>query len=75
MSSHILDEVRTAQPKALRVFGKKAEVVGVGITEIDGGYGLKVNLREAPRPGVDLPESVDGVPVLVEVVGAIEILG
>jgi hypothetical protein len=66
-----LDEVRTVKSKALRLFGQKAEVVGVGITEIAGGYGLKINLREAPEPGIDLPESVDGVPVLVEVVGAI----
>ena len=66
-----IEEARTVKPKALRVFGKKADVVGVGITEIDGGYGLKINLREAPLPGIDLPESVDGVPVLVEVTGAI----
>lgn len=72
MNAHTLEDARTAKPKALRVFGKKAAVVGVGITEIDGGYGLKVNLREAPRPGVNLPETLDGIPVRVEVVGVLE---
>jgi hypothetical protein len=52
------------------VFERLAPVVGVGVTRIDGGYGVKVNLR-APPPEGQIPESVDGVPVRVEVVGAI----
>ena len=71
MNTHTIEDARTAKPKALRVFGKKATVVGVGITEIDGGYGLKVNLREPPQPGVTLPETLDGVPVRVEIVGTL----
>lgn len=71
MNTHTLEDARTTKPKALRVFGEKASVMGVGITEIDGGYGLKVNLREHPRPGVELPETVDGIPVRVEIVGVL----
>lgn len=71
MNSHTLEDARTLKPKALEVFGENAAVVGVGITEIDGGYGLKVNLREAPQPGVELPETLDGIPVRVEIVGPI----
>lgn len=52
-------------------FSRLAKVVGVGITQIDGGYGIKVNLGQPPPPGVRLPEAVDGVPVHVEVVGTI----
>lgn len=66
-----LEDARTLKPKALQVFGKKATVVGVGITEIDGGYGLKVNLSEPPRPGVELPDTLDGIPVRVEIVGTL----
>jgi hypothetical protein len=51
-----IDEARAAKARALKIFG---------------GYGLKINLREAPRPGVALPTAVEGVPVRVEVVGAI----
>jgi hypothetical protein len=46
-------------------------VAGVGVTRVDGGYGVKVNLQEQPPPGLTLPEDVDGVPVRVEVVGTI----
>jgi hypothetical protein len=69
MNLPTLDQARIAKAKAMKVFAKKATVVGVGITQIDGGYGIKVNLREAPRPGADLPDDLDGVPVRVEVVG------
>jgi hypothetical protein len=71
MNCSTLDDARGAKAKALRLFGDQAEVVGVGITEIDGGYGVKVNLRETPRRGISLPKSVDGVPVRVEIVGTI----
>jgi hypothetical protein len=69
MNTRSLEDARTVKPKALQVFGKKAAVVGVGITEIEGGYGLKVNLSEPPGPGVELPDTLDGIPVRVEVVG------
>ncbi|HEX8199601.1 MAG TPA: hypothetical protein VF590_03880 [Isosphaeraceae bacterium] len=69
MSGCTLDEARAAKARALEVFGRAARVVGVGITRIAGGYGLKVNLGEPPAPGADLPDTVAGVPVRVEVVG------
>jgi hypothetical protein len=71
MNDKTLDEARSAKPKALAEFEKKAKVVGVGITRIGEGYGLKVNLQDHPKPGDDLPETVEGVPVRVEVVGTI----
>jgi hypothetical protein len=71
MNTYTLEDARTVKPKALKVFGKKADVVGVGITEIDGGYGLKINLRELPGPEADLPETLDGIPVRIEVVGSL----
>jgi hypothetical protein len=71
MNTRTLEDVRSVKPKALRVFGERAAVVGVGITEVDGGYGLKINLREPPQPGVDLPETLDGIPVRIEIVGTL----
>jgi hypothetical protein len=35
------------------------------------GYGVKVNLREEPGRDVQLPDAVAGVPVRIEVVGAL----
>lgn len=66
---HTLDEARAAKPRAWTVFEGLAAVVGVGITKVGDGYGLKVNLRESPPAGTRLPAEVDGVPVRVEVVG------
>jgi hypothetical protein len=71
MNSTSLDEARAAKACAYEVFRRKAAVVGVGITHIDGGYGLKVNLESSPSPGANLPETIEGVPVRIEVVGKI----
>ena len=71
MSTTTLDQARSAKTKAAKVFCRKGNVVGIGITQIGGGYGVKVNIREAPEAGVDWPDSVEGVPVQVEVVGRI----
>ena len=69
MKPRTLDEARAAKSEAASVFGSLASVVGVGITRVGEGYGLKINLREQAKR--ELPTEVAGVPVQVEVVGAI----
>jgi hypothetical protein len=70
MKTCTLDEARAAKAEAANAFGLLASVVGVGITRVGEGYGLKINLRqEAKSP---LPTEVAGVPVHVEVVGPIQ---
>lgn len=66
-----LEKARAAKKKALSIFSDLAEVNGVGITRVGHGYGLKVNLAGSPPAEVRLPEEVEGVPVVVEVVGRI----
>ena len=66
-----IEAVRGAKARALETFGKLGKVVGVGITRIGNGFGLKVNLQSAPKTGTPLPAEIDGVPVSVEVVGPI----
>jgi hypothetical protein len=64
-----LEQARAAKARAEEVF-RGLPVVGIGITRIDNGYGLKVNLsREADQK---VPAEVDGVPVRHEVVGVIQ---
>lgn len=65
------DDARAQKTRAAAVFGLVGEVVGVGITRVNSGYGLKVNLREEPAAGVEVPQDVNGVPVRVEVSGPI----
>ena len=71
MSAPTVDQARAAKKRAMDVFKRLAPVVGIGITRIDGGYGVKVNLRDRPKAKVALPQTIDGVPVRVEVVGTI----
>ena len=66
-----IDEARAAKARALEIFRRLGAVASVGITRVDDGYGLKVNLREPLRSGVSPPTTVEGVPVHVEVVGSI----
>jgi hypothetical protein len=64
-----LEAARSAKEEAKRQFADKADVVGVGLTKARGGYAVKVNLRK--KPAKPVPETVQGVPVVVEVVGTI----
>ena len=64
-----LEQARAAKSKAAALLAA-LPVVGVGITRVGDGYGLKVNLSESVAADA-LPEHVDGVPVKTEVVGEI----
>lgn len=66
-----LEAARAAKQKALTALEGRAEINGVGITRVGTGYGIKVNLSVAPPASSPLPQEVDGVPVVVEVVGRI----
>jgi hypothetical protein len=66
-----IEQARDVKREAVELFSRLATVAGVGITKLQGGYGIKVNLREEPTPGTLLPETIRGVPVKVEVVGRI----
>jgi len=64
-----LEQARDAKSKAATILAA-LPVVGVGITRIGDGYGLKVNLSESVAPDA-MPDQVDGVPIKMEVVGEI----
>ena len=65
-----LEAARSAKDEAKRQLADKADVVGVGLTKAKkGGYAVKVNLRSAPAE--PMPDNVQGVPLVVEVVGTI----
>ncbi|QJW99607.1 hypothetical protein [Frigoriglobus tundricola] len=69
LNTHTLEEARAAKSRAQEVFEALVKVVGVGITRVENGYGLKVNLLTPPPADAILPTEVDGVPVRLEVVG------
>jgi hypothetical protein len=67
-----IEQARAAKLQAVELFGHMPSLTGVGITRIGDGYGLKVNLVEAPAEENLLPTNIDGVPVRIEVVGTIK---
>jgi hypothetical protein len=71
MSTIGLDEARAAKERAKSLFARRASVVGIGLTRVGDGYGVKVNLEDATAPDAGFPETIDGVPVGIEVVGMI----
>lgn len=66
-----LEQARAAKPHAVEVFRRFGDLAGVGITRVRGGYGLKVNLARAGTGNQALPSQIDGVPVVVEIVGTV----
>ncbi len=64
-----LARARAAKKKAAPVFGRFARVCGIGLTHRKGVYAVKVNLETEPDDDAELPEEIDGVPVVVQVMG------
>jgi hypothetical protein len=64
-----LDQARAARLVAVRRLRKLDNLTAIGITKVDGGYAIKVNLSEPLQPGLALPSQIDGVPLRIEVTG------
>jgi hypothetical protein len=62
---------RAARSTAQARLAGMAEVNGIGITRVGSGFGVKVNLSAQPEHATGLPEEIDGVPVVIELVGQI----
>ncbi len=71
MKDTTLDEARAAKADAHKVFETFAPVVGVGVTQVGTSYAVKINLSHAPKSGTEMPSEINGVSVVVEVVGRI----
>jgi hypothetical protein len=66
-----LDAARAAKEKIRELLIGFDEVRGLGLTSVGSRYAVKVNLSEQPE-NLSLPDDVDGVPVVIDVVGAIK---
>ena len=62
---------RAAKEKVKEIVAAIAAVNGIGITKVAGKYAVKVNLARETKETAAIPREVDGVPVVVEVVGRI----
>lgn len=71
MTAPSLDRARAAKAQLAEALKGLPEVRGIGIAMLDkGGFGVKVNVSSMPA-GCTIPSEVDGVAVIVEIVGAI----
>jgi hypothetical protein len=68
-----LHQARAAKEKLRRMLREVPEIRGIGIAPSGDGYVVKVNLASQPDD-LDVPSSIDDVPVVVVVVGRIEAL-
>ena len=66
-----LERARAAKRRLRELLPRGLPVNGIGITQVGEDYAVKLNLAAAPAGDLDLPHTVDGVRVVVEVVGAI----
>lgn len=69
MTAPNLEQAHEARRKLREHLAGIEGIQGIGIVALAEGYGIKVNVRdERPR---DVPAAIDGVPIRIEVVGAI----
>ena len=66
-----LEAARAVKEKASRIMARFGHVCGVGITRREGVYAVQVNLEDEPTHREQIPEQIDGVPVVVRTVGKI----
>jgi hypothetical protein len=70
--AHIsLDRARAAKKVAQARLEAEGSSAAVGITRVDGEYAVKVNITVGHDTDSSVPTQIDGVPVQVEVTGAV----
>lgn len=70
MESAFSTGAQAAKEKAKKLFLGAA----VGLTKLGDQEMIKVNLPEPLAPGADMPDSIDGIPIKLEVVGKVRAL-
>jgi hypothetical protein len=64
-----LERARAAKQMLRERLADLSELRGIGIAVLDGGYGVKVNLL--CQTETLIPAEINGVPIVIEVVGRI----
>jgi hypothetical protein len=66
-----LEKARHAKQKALEMYGDWKAVRGIGISSSNGVYNIKINLESEHTGGKKIQDFIDGVPVVVKLIGEI----
>ncbi len=66
-----LERARVAKRKAIDLYALLDNVNGIGISRRDGQYAVKINLLAPPAEDQRFLTTIEGVPVVLSVVGKI----
>jgi hypothetical protein len=75
MADSTIGDARRVKEKVAGIARAAGPIAGVGLTKVGNSYAVKVNLPKSRGIADQLPDSVDGVPVVYEVVGRITARG
>lgn len=67
-----LEKARAAKQKAKSVFSHLEQISGIGLTRQSGRYAVKVLLSAAVEDASEYPNSIDGVPIVFQVIGKVK---
>ena len=73
MNGATLEQAQAAKVKLAAALVGRPELRRIGIAVLDCGYGVKVNFTPLPADFA-VPSDVDGVPVIINIVGTIRAL-
>lgn len=71
MQDEKLDAAREAKEKAKTIFSRHGTVNGIGLTRMGERYAVKVNFESEPHDQASMPKEIEGVPVVVQVIGTL----
>lgn len=66
-----LAEARHAKEKAKEIFSRFGSINGIGLARQGDCYAVKVNFEAEPRDKAHMPREIEGVPVIVRVIGSL----
>lgn len=64
-----LEAARQVKARAKEIFSQFGSVNGIGLTRLGDGYAVKVNFESEPLDRANLPHDIEGVPVVIQVIG------
>jgi hypothetical protein len=71
MQDEKLDAAREAKEKAKTIFSRHGTINGIGLTRMGERYAVKVNFESEPHDQANMPRDIEGVPVVVQVIGTL----
>jgi hypothetical protein len=66
-----IERARAAKTQLLEKLSALPQLGGIGLVRIGDGFGVKVNLSEPLESDENVPQEIEGVPVVIDIVGRV----